>query len=73
MARLTSFVQVKTNMDFEIVQREECEVSGDREEMFSKLEQDIISQVAAPIVLSLLLLHAGEDVHDQQNLLQGGW
>jgi len=38
-------MQVKTNMDFEIVQREECDVSGDREEMFSKLEQDIISQV----------------------------
>ena len=38
-------VQVKTDMDFEIVSREECAVVGDREEMFSKLEQDIISQV----------------------------
>lgn len=32
-------------MDFEIVSREECEVVGDREEMYSKLEQDLISQV----------------------------
>jgi len=38
-------MQVKTNMDFEIVSKEECTVTGDREEMFSKLEQDIISQV----------------------------
>jgi len=38
-------MQVKTNMDFEIVSREECEVSGDREEMYSKLEHDLISQV----------------------------
>jgi len=38
-------MQVKTNMDFEIVSKEECNVTGDREEMFSKLEQDIISQV----------------------------
>jgi len=38
-------MQVKTNMDFEIVSREECEVVGDREEMYSKLEQDLISQV----------------------------
>merc|ERR1719319_392854 len=28
-------MQVKTNMDFEIVSREECEVVGDREEMYS--------------------------------------
>ena len=32
-------------MDFEIVSREECEMVGDREEMYSKLEQDLISQV----------------------------
>ena len=32
-------------MDFEIVSREDCAVVGDREEMFSKLEQDLISQV----------------------------
>jgi len=38
-------MQVKTNMDFEIVSKEECNITGDREEMFSKLEQDIISQV----------------------------
>merc|ERR1712012_1010772 len=38
-------LQVKTDMDFEIVSREECSVVGDREEMFSKLEQDLISQV----------------------------
>jgi len=38
-------MQVKTNMDFEIVSKEECTMTGDREEMFSKLEQDIISQV----------------------------
>lgn len=38
-------MQVKTNMDFEIVSKEECTITGDREEMFSKLEQDIISQV----------------------------
>lgn len=38
-------MQVKTNMDFEILSKEECSMTGDREEMFSKLEQDIISQV----------------------------
>eukprot|EP00092_Neocalanus_flemingeri_P009112 GFUD01009812.1.p1 GENE.GFUD01009812.1~~GFUD01009812.1.p1 ORF type:complete len:808 (-),score=274.71 GFUD01009812.1:294-2717(-) len=38
-------MQVKTNMDFEIVSKEECTMTGDREEMFSKLEQDIINQV----------------------------
>merc|ERR1719392_519606 len=38
-------MQVKTNMDFEIVSKEECNITGDRDEMFSKLEQDIISQV----------------------------
>ena len=32
-------------MDFEIVSREDCAVVGDREEMYSKLEQDLISQV----------------------------
>ena len=32
-------------MDFEIVSKEEVTITGDREEMFSKLEQDIISQV----------------------------
>ena len=37
--------QVKTDMDFEIVSREDCAVVGDREEMYSKLEQDLISQV----------------------------
>lgn len=51
-------------MDFEIVSREECEVgfsemnlfssslwkvSGDREEMYSKLEHDLISQVKKKI------------------------
>ena len=36
-------------MDFEIVSKEECTVTGDREEMFSKLEQDIISQVKRAI------------------------
>ena len=55
-------------MDFEIVSREECEVSvricfsklnlfssgllkvsGDREEMYSKLEHDLISQVTKSI------------------------
>jgi len=38
-------MQVQTNMDFEIVSKEEVTITGDREEMFSKLEQDIISQV----------------------------
>lgn len=39
-------MQVKTNMDFEIVAVEDCgAVTGDREEMFSKLEQDLIGQV----------------------------
>jgi hypothetical protein len=33
-------------MDFEILSKEECNMTGDREEMFSKLEQDIISQVS---------------------------
>ena len=32
-------------MDFEIVKREDCAVVGDREEMFSKLEKDLIEQV----------------------------
>ena len=32
-------------MDFEIVSKEECSISGDREEMYSKLEQDLIGQV----------------------------
>ena len=32
-------------MDFEIVSKEECTVVGDREEMYGKLEQDLISQV----------------------------
>ena len=32
-------------MDFEIVSKEECSMSGDREEMYSKLEQDLIGQV----------------------------
>ena len=32
-------------MDFEIVSKEECIISGDREEMYSKLEQDLIGQV----------------------------
>merc|ERR1712061_891061 len=36
---------VKTDMDFEIVKREDCAVVGDREEMFSKLEKDLIEQV----------------------------
>lgn len=38
-------LQVKTDMDFEIVKREDCAVVGDREEMFSKLEKDLIEQV----------------------------
>jgi len=38
-------LQVKTNMDFEIVSKEDCQVTGDREEMYSKLEQDLIAQV----------------------------
>jgi len=38
-------MQVKTNMDFEIVSKEDCQVTGDREEMFSNLEQDLIAQV----------------------------
>ena len=38
-------LQVKTDMDFEIVSKEECSVTGDREEMYSKLEQDLIGQV----------------------------
>jgi len=38
-------MQVKTNMDFEIVSTEDCQVTGDREEMFGKLEQDLIAQV----------------------------
>ena len=42
--------QVKTDMDFEIVSREECSVMGDREEMYSKLEQDLISQVENIII-----------------------
>ena len=42
---LQYLLQVKTDMDFEIVSREECNVTGDRAEMFSKLEQDLISQV----------------------------
>ena len=33
-------------MDFEIVSKEECTVVGDREEMYGKLEQDLISQVS---------------------------
>ena len=37
-------------MDFEIVSREECSVMGDREEMYSKLEQDLISQVENIII-----------------------
>jgi len=37
--------KVKTDMDFEIVAKEECTVMGDREEMYAKLEQDLISQV----------------------------
>ena len=32
-------------MDFEIVSKEECQVTGDREEMYSRLEQDLIGQV----------------------------
>ena len=36
-------------MDFEILSKEECSMTGDREEMFSKLEQDIISQVSKKI------------------------
>ena len=40
-----SLMQVKTDMDFEIVSKEECSVTGDREEMYSKLEQDLIGQV----------------------------
>lgn len=35
-------------MDFEIISREDCQpqsMSGDRQEMFSKLEQDLIAQV----------------------------
>ena len=42
--------QVKTDMDFEIVSREECSVMGDREEMYSKWEQDLISQVENNII-----------------------
>jgi len=38
-------MQVKTSMDFEIVSTEDCQVTGDREEMFGKLEQDLIAQV----------------------------
>ena len=38
-------LQVKTDMDFEIVSKEECSLTGDREEMYSKLEQDLIGQV----------------------------
>merc|ERR1719193_1058357 len=37
--------QVKTNLDFEIISREDCQVTGDREEMYSKLEHDLIAQV----------------------------
>ncbi|TRY63934.1 hypothetical protein TCAL_14360 [Tigriopus californicus] len=36
------------DMDFEIISREDCQpqnMSGDRQEMFSKLEQDLIAQV----------------------------
>ena len=40
-----TLLQVKTDMDFEIVSKEECSVTGDREEMYSKLEQDLIGQV----------------------------
>ena len=40
-------LQVKTDMDFEIVKREDCAVVGDREEMFSKLEKDLIEQVCS--------------------------
>jgi len=38
-------MQVKTNMEFEIISKEDCQVTGDREEMYSKLEQDLIAQV----------------------------
>lgn len=61
-------------MDFEIVSREECAVVGDREEMFSKLEQDIISQVciSSPSFNSVVLPvyikrndFLGQNVYDQ--------
>jgi len=38
-------MQVKVDMDFEIVSREDCQVTGDREEMYSNLEKDLIAQV----------------------------
>ena len=43
-------------MDFEIVSREECNVTGDRAEMFSKLEQDLISQVTLNLKHILVFL-----------------
>ena len=32
-------------MDFEIVSMEESKITGDRAEMYAKLEQDLIAQV----------------------------
>ena len=37
------------NPSFVIVSQEDCELSGDREEVFQKLEQDLVSQIRVSI------------------------
>jgi len=38
------------NPSFVTVSREDCELSGDREEVFEKLKQDLIAQIRVSIV-----------------------